>query len=247
MKKKFAMVLAVLLLCLNFTGCTIEGMRKTHLLYDEAGNISFNGATYMLLPNDRQMLNPPMDYEVAYYTTTADVPMLLQDVFGDSTFVSQDGRFLQVNFLDVYCRSDYYDEMLARVQNLEGMDCYGFYPNDGVHEFTVMSLEDSAWLRSMLEQVEPENDDDGYWNGNAESYWDYVTQIETCSQDLIMRQYSYTVYHSQGEFVFESFSDSDSKYLTWRIPEEHTERLSKILELALQSEYPPMDTEQIWN
>ena len=39
MKRKIALALVLVLVCLSFAGCTLEKQRQSHLKFDENGNI----------------------------------------------------------------------------------------------------------------------------------------------------------------------------------------------------------------
>lgn len=220
MKRLFAIILILVLLCLSFTGCTMERMRKTHLVFDEEGNINLNGQTYIYLQDTRDLLVPELDYSQTYYTTDADVPLLLQEMFGASTYLSKDGRFLMLWHSDIYCRSDIYEEVAAKVQNPGELEYFGYYNDE--HGFVLMNKEDSAWLRGVLEQLEPHSD---ILVENQE----HMTQLEACSEDLLIRQYVYTVYRSSVGYYFERYNDVSGNYEVLVFPQEQEGRLEQIL------------------
>lgn len=221
MKKIIAILLVTVLLLLSLTGCTLESMRKTHLKFDENGNISFGGATYIYLQDDRNVLNPELDYEVRYYTTDADVPLLLQDSFGASTYLSKDGRFLQIWGYEIYCRSDVYEQISSMVQNPDELEYYGFY--DMNRDFVRMNKEDSAWLRSILEQLEPLTEK------LYESDMEYMTKLEACNEDLLLREHVYTIYKTEVGFLFKAYNITSGSYEYLPFPEFQTARLAQII------------------
>lgn len=227
MKRLFAFLLTAVLLCLSLTGCTLESMRKTHLVFDEAGNINLNGQTYIYLQDARDLLDPELDYEQMYYTTDADVPLLLQEMLGASTYLSKDGRFLMLWHSDIYCRSDVYEEIAAKVKNPGELEYFGYY-NDA-RGFVLMNKEDSAWLRSVLEQLEPHSD-------MLVENQEYMTQLEACSEDLLMRQYVYTVYRSANGYCFERYNDVSGNYEVLVFPQEQEGRLELILQFSTIAE-----------
>ena len=224
MKKRIALFLALVLLCLSFTGCTLEGMRRTHLKYDENGNIPFNGHTYIHLPDDRGILNFVIDYSETYYTTAPDVPLLWREDFGDYTRVSKDGNFLMVA-VEYYCHSDIYEEMKQMLQDPSALEYFCIEPREFFDRYIMLTEEESLWLKGILENTEPTNELDRY-------YTEYIAQVYACSEDLLLQQELFDIRKMSTGFYFEQYNEKTESYDAIVLTPEDSAKLGDILERA---------------
>ena len=132
MKKRILALVLVLTLCLAFSGCTLDSMRKSHAINTEEGKIVWDGMEYIALPHD-VMINAKIDYETQVYVTKPDVPLLLQEIYGESVGISLDGKFLEGWYGQTYCRSDCYDQYKNFTADNVTLDhyCYEYYTEEG--------------------------------------------------------------------------------------------------------------------
>ncbi len=228
MKRYIALILVALLVCMSFAGCTLENQRNAHLKYDSDGNIQLNGQTYIALHENTNMLDPEMDYETEYYVTEADVPLLLKDMLGVSSYASKDGKILEVG-PDYYCRSDVYAEVAELLRNPGKLEYFCYTPLYTAGETNLVSLEDSRWVMELLETLEPVED---------ESQLDsavYYTPVYACNQDMLLRTNAFEIYRSgMSYYVYKPLTDLEGDdfyayhYVYYHIPAEDAPRFHAI-------------------
>ena len=112
-----ALVIAVTLMCLSFTGCAeLDKMKEQQAFWTEKGSknsITYDGAEYIAIDNP-DSYNPTYNSNEDFiYVTDADVPVLLSSDFGVSLQISNDKNFIFGFAYDVIVRSvnEEYDEL----------------------------------------------------------------------------------------------------------------------------------------
>lgn len=225
MKRIIALILALLLLCLSFAGCTLEKQRQSHLKFDGNGNIPYNDNIYILLEDNSTLLDPALNEEKIFYLTEPDVPLLLQKEYGMYAYVSMDERFIYSAGL-YYCRSDIYEKVAAELKNPEMENlCYDLY---GIYEAFLISQEDAKWLRELVQQIEPEQADIWYSAGR-----EVIAKLYSCNADMFLREYAYTVYRVGLSYCLRSVDAKKGIELEYQIPAVDTPRFAAIFENSL--------------
>ena len=136
--KRWIAIVLVSLLCLSLCGCQrLEDMRAVHAVWQEDGNILWDGNVYHKLEVDTSLENFDFTYAYDYrciYVTEADVPVLLSNWFGDLVDVRANGMVLEYyNYrlleeeYQFYCREDVYDEVVRDLTMGVQLNTY-FYP-----------------------------------------------------------------------------------------------------------------------
>lgn len=115
MKKKFVSLFVIFMLMLSLCGCTMENVKSTHAVWNETGNVEWQGKEYLLLTAVQEGFQPEVNGENGVYVTETNVPTLLQYMLGEYMDVSVDEKFL-VGWSYIYCRSDCYDEMFTTLE-----------------------------------------------------------------------------------------------------------------------------------
>ncbi len=227
MKRKIALALVLVLVCLSFAGCTLEKQRQSHLKFDENGNIPYNDNIYILLEDNSALLDPALNEEEIFYLTEPDVPLLLQKKYGMYAYVSMDERFIYSAGL-YYCRSDIYEKVAAELKNPEMENfCYdlSYY---GIYEAFLISQEDAKWLRELVQQIEPEQSDIWYSAGP-----EVIAKLYSCNADMFLREYAYTVYRVGLSYCLRSVDAKKGIELVYQIPAVDTPRFAAIFENSL--------------
>lgn len=226
MKRIIALILALLLFCLSFAGCTLEKQRQSHLKFDENGNISFNGHTYILLDESSVFLNPAVDSKMDYYLTEPDVPVLQRKKFGTYAYVSLDGKFVYSAGM-YYCRSDVYAEVEALLKQPECMQyfCMDWSSFYDVDECMLISLEDTNWFKKLIAQLESGEEVDSLPDDT-----EILTQIYACDKDMILKEFVCTVYRSGRSYYLRRYDPESERYAQYCIPAEDTPRFAAMLE-----------------
>lgn len=227
-KRIFALLLTVLLLC-SLSGCkALEEMRQNQAFYAENGDILWNGNTYKKLPACEE-LQPEFDGETSVYVTESDVPVLLSEmVFLASYSPSNDGRFLMEDYHaeDIfYCEASIYEDVCARIRAPFEPEivCYRYdVPRKETYEWDTalytLTAEQVSVITTVVENTEPTVMQDGM---TLDCLW--TVYLEECSQDLIFRRntmnISYTgntyylhLYTDQGELLFSVPSGCNAQF-----------------------------------
>lgn len=231
MKKQTWILILALVLCFVFSGCTLDSIRKSHGICNEEGIIEWNGQEYIALPSN-VTINSKYDYKTRVYITEKDVPDLLQQLYGYNVVASEDGRFLDGWYGGTYCRSDCYEEIAAMVRNpgtLEYFCYYSAYRGETLR----ISKEDSQWLRSVLEQLEPlENGDpEDNWTEPTQinyAFTEYLAELIACNQDMLLQKFAYNICITEEGYLFERYNEETGGYVQLLFPEQETERLESV-------------------
>lgn len=103
-----AITLAVIVMCLSFTGCAqLDDMKEHHAVWTQSGNassITYNDTEYVLIENTNGD-NPAYKETEELYVTEADVPVLLSVDKGTELNITTDGNFISGVVSDEYAES----------------------------------------------------------------------------------------------------------------------------------------------
>ena len=213
-------LLAALLLCVLFTGCTaLDEARAAHGKWDENDNIVLNGETYLLLPKC-EYLSPVYSSQIIYVTEN-DVPVLLKEFLGSYMFLSDDGIFLESDDALCYCRSDHYDEVVQHIRN-------GFTPTGYYYSYFDFDEETYAYsekyyrltatqvsaLNAVLDTVAPVSQPPVV---NLE--YDYIAEMMAYDRELYFCQYACDVLSNDGRYYVVEYTETNT--LLYEVPLEH--------------------------
>lgn len=229
-KRVLALVLAAALLC-GLCGCSaLDEMRKNQAYYDDAGNIVWNGATYKLLTYSGPLF-PEIDYNAQIVVTEDDVPVLLS-IFLAQMWLSPstDGKFLEDQSWNYYCREDAYDEIVQRLQEefVPEVVCY-FY--DIYNEDTwnweeksyTLTQDQIAAIELVISTVEPVS-----YNATG-MYPEYIYSLDIieCSADMLLQACSTALLVGNDRYYLELYTDTDT--LIFTVPEGCNEIFGQIV------------------
>ncbi len=239
----FALVCACAMLCLSFASCdAIDEMRAARGFWNEDGSISYGGKTYMLLPECKELF-PPINESDRVNITENDVPILLAEQFGTCFYKSLDGDFLwggeyRENYGGeiVYCVSDRYDEIVARIEaggELDGY-CYSYYVYDDSFELVNMyyklSRAEVDAVNATITDKEPIDMPSG-----SSLNSDFGVGIERCSDDLLFRSEAFTVWVCGDEYYITVYDMSDASTDYYKVASEHKEIFANIVSAYIEN------------
>lgn len=236
----FALVCACTLLCLSFASCiSIDEMRAARGFWNEDSSISYGGKTYMLLPECKELF-PPINEVDRVNITENDVPILLAEQFGFVFYKSIDGDFLwggenRENYGGeiVYCVSDRYDEIVARIEaggELDGY-CYSYYVYDTSFELVNMYYKLSrAEVDAVNATITDKKPIDMPTGGSRIEVY-----IERCSDDLLFRSDAFAVWVCGDEYYIavDNMSDASTDY--YKVAREHKEIFANIVSAYIEN------------
>ncbi len=132
-KMKRILALTVLLaLCLSLCGCNaLDNLRQSRATMPREGLLRFqDGTEYKRLPECEELYPDYGDGE-SIYIVEDDLPLLLTS-WGTYASKSEDGRFIRTyadSEAGIYCRSDLYESLVARIEQgfTPEVYCYSYY------------------------------------------------------------------------------------------------------------------------
>ena len=226
-----ALVTACVILCISLVSCDIvEEMRASRGNWNEDGSISFNGATYLALPECKYLA--PMITNVTDYILVAepDVPLLLSEQLGTSFLMSDDEVFLdsEGDLPFLFCREDKYSDMVERIE--AGVDlttfCYSYYEYNEdfdlvCHYYTLSKMEAAAVMATITNPVE--------LPAGSSIYYDGTVDLFRCSDDLLFRERAFALWLVGEEYyiVVENAATFETEY--YLAPEKHKATFSRML------------------
>lgn len=228
MKKKIAILLLAAVLCLTFAGCTLDSYRQSQVFYNKEGNVTWKGHEYILL-DESTAINPLLDYENYLYATDTDVPLLLQQMYGERMLPSLDERFLLSGYSGlVYCRSDYYEQYNNYQSETASMDryCYCYADMEGNVGYYCLTDEETDWINGLLISSDAQTmSEDKFYEMEIE----WIVALEACSEDLLVRSLAIEIYRMEDTYYFRPYDENDSITLI-QVPAEETETLEALIE-----------------
>lgn len=180
--KLFALIVAILMMCLCLSGCDeLDDLRTHHAKFvkaDDYSAVTLNGQLYKRISGDITDLNPlynSRNYEVISLTNP-DVPVLLSDYYGDYLDISDSGIFMYgyINedgyyyesitgytgnsFEVLYCRDDKYEEVSQIIEDGIEYTKYGYgywtYDEDDINSSELYEYEDDEYNYYLLSEEE---------------------------------------------------------------------------------------------
>ena len=246
MKKKFRFIamLAIMALILStLSGCmSLDDLRKDHAVYNDKQSIVYNDVEYKQIANQNGYLKPHVSDTLSnIYVTEADVPVLLSQTIGSHFWVSDDGRFLiadDYTYSTIYCRTDCYDEIFARVtaKFVPTGYCYAYdkyNKEDYNHTEGLYHLTDkqTAVIRKVLTTVTAEE-----YSFLPQLDFNNVVELEACSDDMLFRNYVMDIYQLSVGYCLVLQEDKDSKVTIYPVPANLGSEFADILKPMLEQE-----------
>lgn len=228
--KKWVRIIAVflsVLLCLPLAGCNaLDEMRQQQGIWQDDGTIIWNGSEYKWLNTNELSLNLERDegYSNAYITRP-DVPVLLSASLGEYFEVNNKGVFLNSWSCGLFCRSDSYDAVLARIKKGFTLDkiCYEFYQYTNgksvkkVYTLTPKQMDQILKLHEMLAPIILE---DGMYIS-----FDRSVDLYGCSSDDLLTKELFSVKQAGERYYIE---DAEGVCL---VPSEWNDLFAEIMKL----------------
>lgn len=242
--KRIVALVWVLALCLPLVGCReLEEMRAQQAFWNADGSISWQGDTYMKLPTsgDSYMyFNPPIDTTV--YVTQPDVPVLLSSDYGVWLSSSEDRVFLSNDYRDgeryYYCRTDKFDEMVARLEKGFVYDTYTYLywvydEKTGEYDYAyyMLSEEQRDAVDRTINTIEPTvipNDD------SLALEFAYSVYLEKCSNDMLFAD-STTIELCVDDGTYYVLDNYDEKLMLYKVAEADVPVFKAIMATYMQS------------
>ncbi len=239
----FALITVCTMLCLSFASCdAIDEMRELRGFWNEDGSISYGGKTYMLLPECKELF-PPINTVDMLSITETDIPILLAEQFGTRFYKSLDGDFLWGGEAGgngggyiVYCVSDRYDEIVARIEaggELDGY-CYAYYTYDddfnGVNNYYKFSEKEINAVNSTVIDKEPIALPSG-----TSLNCDYLIDVQRCSDDLLFRSDAFSIWVSGDAYYIAVNDMSDGNTDYYAVEGEHKATFSAMVATYIQN------------
>ncbi len=243
MKRKlrlFASLLLTVMLLTTLSGCvSLDDMRSRHAIRTSSEIIEYNGATYRYVSKAYDydgVLQPFVSDGAETITITApDVPLLLTNLFGDTLAITEDGRFLvsEYNYATIYCRTDCYDEIIARAKQPFTPTGYCYeYPTvdeDGRFGSALYHLSDkqAQTIRTILTTVKAES-----YTYLPEMFETSFVTLQACSDDLLFRRdYVMDIYILEDGYclALPPDSDEDPAHTLYPVPKQLESAVAELL------------------
>lgn len=227
--KLFALIVAILMMCLCLSGCDeLDDLRKHHAKFvkaDDYSAVTLNGQLYKRISGDITDLNPlynSKNYEVISLTNP-DVPVLLSDYYGDYLDISDNGIFMYgyinedgyyydsitgytgKSFEVLYCREDKYEEVTQVIDDGIEYTKYGY-------GYWTYEEDDSDSIEMYDYAYEYEDDEFNYYLLSEEEC-DTINEIIKTTEPVINAETPYDEYYvvmldnisEDGYFAKESY------------------------------------------
>ena len=251
--KIFALILAVVMMCLCLGGCSeLDKMREQQAFFTEKDNadaITYNGETYLKIDKFANLPDPlyNSDYNSSIYVTNPDVPVLLSSSLGDWLDISADGNFLygyiytpfvteyngvyESSVESLYVKAELYDTVIAKIKEgieypLYGYSYYTYEEEDdyeGTLHYYYLNSDEIAAINKVIEEVKPTDDEEVIYN------YSYALNFDKVSDDKFFGMYSYELYYNYYDGYYLSYySDSLETYSYYKVPESLTEIFDEI-------------------
>lgn len=238
MKKVFRIIsvlIIVSIICLSFSGCgVIEELRKSRINVNEKGNIEYNGKEYIRLENAEDIYID-YDLEKSLFLGKAEEPLLYSAIAGRMNFysISTDGIFIDNDSTEVYCREDKYESVSERLLN-------GYEKERYIYNYDVLQEDEEgfeAYVTKNYELTEANKElIDTIFNTvepitNAtelHTYSDYLVEVYGCSGDLILREYAFDIFLTDGKYYLQR-EDEYHNYIVYEIPNQYYEEIKEII------------------
>lgn len=230
--KLTALLLCVLFITASFSSCIyrsdIEEMRSEHAFWTEKGTILYGDDEYIPLPSCKYLNAVWYDMNTVY-VTEADVPVLLSHTLGTMMPLSDDGVLLQDTdysngeISTYYCRSDKYDEVMARIETGNYFDgyTYAYFDGQSLKAYHLTKDEVTA-VNATLEsgKIKEPSDDIGQF---------YVTYLDASSDDELFSGEFGEIYCVNGAYFIYLYSDD----AYFAVDKKYTETFDNIVKGAL--------------
>lgn len=241
--KKILCLVLTLLLCFSLISCNrIDEMREMQVHFNDNKNIVYDGHEYMLLP-ECEAFNPKTNFDKYVFLTEKDVPVLLSEMFGSIGYVSEDNNFITMGGIKYtnqhYARAGVYDKIVARINNGNYFDGYGFYYAyvDGAEEipshrskFEFISNEVKEVI-DIIMSGQPEEDIDISLLYQFENFTLFAS-----SDDLMFNEDVLTIYKTESHIYL---LDDNKVSNIYKVPKEHYDAINSIIERhnSLEKDY----------
>lgn len=228
MKKRILSLFVVLSFSFLLCGCTMESVRSTHAIWNQQGNITWQGKEYVLLAPVDQEFTPLLNMDENLYVTEEDVPTLLQYTMGTYMNKSLDEKFL-VDTDYIYCRSDCYDEMVTVLEQGSEMNgyCYEYWDDHGNFQYYQLDDQQTDILNSIFAEITPV---EMSYDELYESEWEYYGDVQSCSKDMLFRTFAFELWSLEGDYQFVVPDETFEQANRYPILAEDVESVEEIFE-----------------
>ncbi len=238
MKRQIRLIslcLALIILCVSFTGCTrmLETIKSAQASILDNGNIKTPYHEYALLPAGDYDINAT-EYGSGLFFAEEGTPLLVASIFSDMSFefsatLLNEDKFIEVeNYgedyeCSYYCRLDLYDDISAKIEEGIEYTVYGYevWGDDG-YESTYLTEEQSAMIEDVLSTVKPKT----MLAGSYMDY-DYATSIYAHSEDLLFYKYAFDLCSLGEKYYFEVYGEDET--LIYYVPEKYVSTFEEII------------------
>ncbi len=220
-----ALITAVMLLCLSFTGCSaLDDMRARHGIFADDGSIHVNGEKYLRLP-DNAYFSPIDDSFSAIYVTGKDVPVLLASFSDNVHYIYDSGDIIENDSgTQFYCREKLYASLapLMEAPFAPTGYCYAYSTFDiKDHSYSTQFCRLSNTQANLILEVTT-NEELIY----SEKY-DVVDGIiiQACSDNLLLRDSRYELFTlGNGYVIFDFVND-----IAYSVPAQYNSMCEAIM------------------
>lgn len=233
MKKNMVSLLVVLLLTFSLCGCTMESVQSTHAVWNQQGNITWQGKEYVLLAPVDQEFTPLLNMDENLYVTEEDVPTLLQYTMGTYMNKSLDEKFL-VDTDYIYCRSDCYDEMVTVLEQGSEMNgyCYEYWDDHGNFQYYQLDDQQVNILHGIFTETAPVQMPYDELYG---SEWEYYGDVQSCSKDMLFRAFSFELWSLDGDYHIIVPDETFEQANRYDIPKEQIKEVEEMFDKLVLS------------
>ncbi len=241
--KVISFALSIIMIVSLFCGCNaLDELRTSVATVTKAGDIKLGDKTYIRLPSSETLR---VDYDIDFksiYAVEKDVPLLLSGILGDSYMLNKDGTLLINDEIDenvIYCRSDCFEQIKNQIENgfVPSRYCYGYYKisEDDYGgkwvEHTLTEQELSALKKVLSGKGEVLAD-------NMNVLFDYIANIEYCSEDGYFYNYFCDVYILNDRYTVVTNNETETR--TYDVPKELNGIFKNMVDEFVKNE-------QFWN
>ncbi len=187
--KRIVALLAVLVLCFSLCGCVdLDELRSRRASVTAEGNIVLgDGTEYKLLPVCEELSPSFYNYDMVYLAEE-ELPLLLTFFSDNGLSKSDDGLFLESDAMEqtMYCRTDVYDSVVARINQGFSGDVYGYWYYDYETDqelFYALTPSQALALSTVLRNVTPE-----LLPEMATLDYEYMVDLWLCTEDKLFQK-----------------------------------------------------------
>lgn len=248
MKRTLKILLAITLVALmsfSLSGCIeIDKLREQQAFFTEDGDIVYKGKTYYSMSGYEYKLRSfnLLDRSSFINVTSAETPVLLSYLLGETGYISTDGIFISLSgyinpydVSDLFCHEDYYEDVIDFFEKAKTQpDNLKYYYPVTDHKSQTLKIESYILSQEEFTTVIKASKE-GSTVDESQVIADYVSEMYCRSDVLSLETPVFDVCYGNGDF-FIGIPDENAKtppYYTYiKVPEKYNDDFERIFSQA---------------